>query len=929
MATIVTRAGKGSPLTNTEVDANFTNLNTDKAELSGAAFTGAITTNSTVDGRDLATDGTKLDTVETNADVTAAAGALMDSELTSIASVKALDQGVATTDSPTFAAATFTGVVTANAGVVVDNFTLDGTTLALSSGNMILDSAGDISLDADDGKIRLRDSGTQEFIVDMSVADVTTLRASLSNSDMKFDGNDGGTNITALTLDMSNAGRAFFNVGASFSGDVAMGDNNKTKYGAGEDLILYSDGTNGEIEAPNGTLTLDVAGDIILNADGGDWLFNDGAVTLGSLQNDGSNNLIVMSNTNDKDIKFLGIDNNNTITALQLDMSAAGAATFNSTIAAGAVTLTVSDTSDILTLISTDGGTGFGPNVSLYRNSSSPADGDVLGAIDFDGRNDNSQDVQYAQIVAQAFDVSDGTEDATLYLQTMVAGTTRERLSLHPAEAIFNDAGIDLDFRVESDAQTHALFVNGATNTVAFGSSDPQTAYSFIGAGGIYLGNGNQPTGDFMSIDAEGGSGGTQMTFYRYDSSINNYQNRFTIGGELAETVANESGLDHDFRVESDGASHALFVEGSSNYVGLNTSAPTQPLSLGTRTGANLNYIDGTTNSAATDTGIFVSGSTTNDQSTKLGMLLANNENNNSARSPIIGFSALSASNNYNHMYAAINGRKIGSGADTNWNHGQIEFCTSSGIGPNVRMILDYNGGLITKPNTGGHTVFNEDSIDADFRVESNTISNALFVDGATGGVQFGESGSNPYNGLTTAHNIKGSSEQAGAAATGIYNSSGTANCPALNVLNRDSSTDTTNRFMQFYANVTSSGGTAMGGIVGNGASNVQFAALSDVREKQNIEALTNSLDKITSLNPVEFDWIASGEHCKAGFIAQEVEEVFPEFVVENMASEGQEERKGLTGGMTGGIVAHLVKAIQEQQTLIETLTTRIAALEE
>jgi len=38
MATIVTRAGKGSPLTNTEVDANFTNLNTDKAELSGAAF---------------------------------------------------------------------------------------------------------------------------------------------------------------------------------------------------------------------------------------------------------------------------------------------------------------------------------------------------------------------------------------------------------------------------------------------------------------------------------------------------------------------------------------------------------------------------------------------------------------------------------------------------------------------------------------------------------------------------------------------------------------------------------------------------------------------------------------------------------------------------------------------------------------------------
>ena len=41
MTTIVTRSGKGSPLTNTEVDANFTNLNTDKVETSGAIDTNA------------------------------------------------------------------------------------------------------------------------------------------------------------------------------------------------------------------------------------------------------------------------------------------------------------------------------------------------------------------------------------------------------------------------------------------------------------------------------------------------------------------------------------------------------------------------------------------------------------------------------------------------------------------------------------------------------------------------------------------------------------------------------------------------------------------------------------------------------------------------------------------------------------------------
>jgi len=177
-------------------------------------------------------------------------------------------------------------------------------------------------------------------------------------------------------------------------------------------------------------------------------------------------------------------------------------------------------------------------------------------------------------------------------------------------------------------------------------------------------------------------------------------------------------------------------------------------------------------------------------------------------------------------------------------------------------------------------------------------------------------------------HVIVGENSTSGSGALLVVNSTGTANCPALNIGNRDASTDSSNRFMQFYADLTSAGGTAMGGIVGNGASNVQFAALSDIREKENITPVSGSLAKINTLNPVEFDWITSGEHCNAGFVAQEVETVFPEFIVENMASEGEEERKGVTGGMTAGIVPHLVKAIQEQQVLIEALTARIAALE-
>ena len=48
MSTITTRSGKGSPLTTSEVDANFTNLNTDKLELSGGTMTGSVAFNGTV-----------------------------------------------------------------------------------------------------------------------------------------------------------------------------------------------------------------------------------------------------------------------------------------------------------------------------------------------------------------------------------------------------------------------------------------------------------------------------------------------------------------------------------------------------------------------------------------------------------------------------------------------------------------------------------------------------------------------------------------------------------------------------------------------------------------------------------------------------------------------------------------------------------------
>ena len=104
-----------------------------------------------------------------------------------------------------------TGVVTANAGVVVDNITIDGTEIDLSSGDLTIDAAGRIDLSADDnGEIRFFDGSLMygQFKEDSSNL---VLQSLVSDKDLIFRGNDDGTEITALTLDMSDAGSAYFN----------------------------------------------------------------------------------------------------------------------------------------------------------------------------------------------------------------------------------------------------------------------------------------------------------------------------------------------------------------------------------------------------------------------------------------------------------------------------------------------------------------------------------------------------------------------------------------------------------------------------------------------------------------------------------------------------------------------------------------------
>jgi len=117
-----------------------------------------------------------------------------------------------------------------------------------------------------------------------------------------------------------------------------------------------------------------------------------------------------------------------------------------------------------------------------------------------------------------------------------------------------------------------------------------------------------------------------------------------------------------------------------------------------------------------------------------------------------------------------------------------------------------------------------------------------------------------------------------------------------------------------------------MGGTIH--ATSVVITAISDQRLKENVRDIDTGLSSIMALKPRRFDWKeGKGQDKKnaAGFIADEFETVFPECVGFSKAGGDGVEYKNINHET---LIPTLVKAIQEQQALIESLTTRLTALE-
>ena len=166
---------------------------------------------------------------------------------------------------------------------------------------------------------------------------------------------------------------------------------------------------------------------------------------------------------------------------------------------AGGGSITTADNTTQLTLKSTDADGSSGPLLDLTRDSASPADGDVTGIIRFRADNDAGEVTTTGQIVSLLNDASDATEDGEVKIETIVAGSAQPRIDILPSETVFNEGSIDVDFRVETNAESNALLVDAGNENINFFTSSAISTGANSGTGVTIQNNGR------LSVQADDG----------------------------------------------------------------------------------------------------------------------------------------------------------------------------------------------------------------------------------------------------------------------------------------------------------------------------------------------------------------------------------------------------------------------------------------
>ena len=128
-------------------------------------------------------------------------------------------------------------------------------------------------------------------------------------------------------------------------------------------------------------------------------------------------------------------------------------------------------------------------------------------------------------------------------------------------EVVFNEGSADVDFRVETNNNTHMLFADGGTNKLAVGFPALDTIDAILHVSS----SGNSTTMRVQSVEGAPSTNLTNPIFTVFSGS----SDVFTVGP--SGIVVNEDSNDRDFRIETDSITHAFFVDAGNDKVLINS----------------------------------------------------------------------------------------------------------------------------------------------------------------------------------------------------------------------------------------------------------------------------------------------------------------------------------------------------------------------
>ena len=433
---------------------------------------------------------------------------------------------------------------------------------------------------------------------------------------------------------------------------------------------------------------------------------------------------------------------------------------------------------------------------SLLLNDDTTSTSGSGGSILFAGQ-DGSSSRGFAKITGGKANSTSGDYGGQIAFRTRVNGdaTIDENMRMNGNGIVINETSGNKDFRVESDSYPNAILLDGSSGEVNFdnartnfGGTTTDTSDGEVNMGLIKLRNSNTTSGEFLSIDCEGTTAGQSMTHYWYDGA---YRNRFQVGGNTNQTIVNESGLDVDFRVEGDGNPNMLYVDAGNDRIFFGATAFTTGL-------VGMDYNLDTSSDWYSDNKAVL-------------MLKNSNANGNVSL-------------------------KMNNATDLD------SFIVHNTNGTSGFHIYDRTATAKRMTVTSGETVFNEDSKNVDFRVESDARTHAIFLDashGAGGAVKFVSASAT----VTSVEKGAYFAENSGNFVHMVLVNESTAGNHSLIFLNRESSDGTFIEFRQ--ANITEGTITVSGSTVSyNGfAGRHESSGIANTVEKGTVLSTVDELD--------------------------------------------------------------------------------------